>query len=97
MGPYVFGWSVIIFKPLRGTTIQKTSKALRDMTNVKGDIMKRQIGWLLEISHAFSKVMWKANMMKKHWLVGVVQVLLIGQSVKNHFYKFLFIFNDKNN
>jgi hypothetical protein len=44
MGSYVFGSSVIIFKPLRGTTIQKTSKALRDITNVKGDIMKRQIG-----------------------------------------------------
>jgi hypothetical protein len=53
---------------------------------VKGDIMKRQIGWWLEISHAFFKVTWKANMMKKHWLVEAVQVLLIGQSVKNHFY-----------
>jgi hypothetical protein len=44
MGSYVFGSSVIIFKPLRGTTIQKTSNALKDMTNVKGDIIKRQIG-----------------------------------------------------
>ncbi len=74
MGSHLFGSSVIIFKPLKGTTIQKTSKILRDMTNVKGDIMKWQIGWLLEISHAFSKVMWKENMMKKHWLVKVLKI-----------------------
>jgi hypothetical protein len=65
------------------------------MTNVKGDIIKRQIGWLLKFSHAFSKVMWKANIMKKHWLVEVVEVLLIGQRVLNQFYNFCF--NDKNN